>query len=184
MNDSELEAALSQMRPRSSRVQRDQVMYQAGRASRESTSRRRWLRSSTTAAGWLLAAGFCGLWIRQPKPVVVTKIQYIERAESTPGQSPAALATDTGPAQENLDGPDQSLRVRRQGRDYDLDALLAINLIRTRRIPERAMTRAVNQDSDRSDTTSDHAGRNNSYIALMRSYRNSSRTGSFVGEQL
>lgn len=183
MNDAELEAALSQMRPRSSQVQRDHVMYRAGRVSQVNTSRRGWLRSSTTAAGWLLAAGFCGLWMQLPEPVIVTKIQYIERAEPTPVQRTAALATDTGgPA--NTESPTPASRVRLQGRGDNLDTVLALNLSRSGRIPAPASTHAINHVSERADPVGERSSRSDSYRDLMKIYLNPSRAGFHSAEQL
>ena len=183
MNDAELEAALLRMRPRSSRVQRDQVMYQAGRADRERTSRRGWLRSSSTAAGWLLAAGFCGLWMRQPEPATVTKIQYIERAEPTQARTPAALATDTG-ARENMERRPPTSRVRSQGRGDNLDAVLALTLNHSGRIPATAATYATTRDPDRADSVVEPSSRSDSYRDLMKEYLNPSRAGFHSVEQL
>lgn len=181
LNDAEFEAGLARMRPRSSQLSRDHVMYLAGRASLENTSRRRWLRTSATAAGWLLAVGFCALWLRQPEPVVVTKVEYIERVvEPTADAPPPSIATASPAGHEHVEQAALPTRVQRHGHDGDLDELLASALNRTGHgagsgVPETGVRDAnVTSGSRWSD----------SYIDLRKAYLQSPRTRPYTKEQL
>lgn len=170
MNNDEFEAALSRMRPRSAGVQRDRVMYLAGRASREAAGNRWRPQTVATAAGWLLAAGFCGLWLQRPEPVVVAKVEYVERVVEPESVAPSATSDST----------ERVPRVLAQGRAGDLDVLIASSLRRNRR--EQGTTRPANQGPERTGLLQHRP--DDSYMALRKSYLESPEAGSLAGEQL
>lgn len=181
VNDDEFRAALSRLRPRPAGVQRDRVMYLAGRASRDDAGGRGWLRVSMTAAGWLLAAGFCGLWLNRPEPVVVTQVEYVERVAEPlrgPTEGDAAVVQSTDGIAGSRDRV--SPRTHREGRGNDLDALIAGRLHGAGR--ERNPTPTVRSDVNRVGSVSNRPEA--SYIALMKVYLDSPQAGSFEGGEL
>lgn len=186
IDDGDLEEALLRVRPRASRVRRDEVMYQAGRASRGETGGRRWANVLTTAAGWLLAVGFCGLWMRQHEPVVVTEVRYIERGESTnpdlvTDEPAIRLASESRTAVSRQSEGIES-RVRRQTVG-DLEERLLERMNRRRQVPDQSSTGAgqgaIDVQTVRARFTND-----DSYLGLMRAYRASSQRNSFSGDRL
>lgn len=185
LNDNEFEAALSRLRPRSAGVERDRVIYLAGRASAESGVRTG-LRTSITVAGWLLAAGFCGLWLNHFEPVLVTEMEYIERARdplpdpSRPDSTVIETTNDGIP--DRVDRDTAAPRADRGGRGNDLDALMTSNLIRAGRIPQRGTNRRAGLAGERTGSVRDRPG--DSYIELMKVYLDSPGTGPRAGGQL
>jgi hypothetical protein len=79
-----VEAALTSLRPTASTIQRDRLLYLAGRASaaRVATQRRRkmlaWLWPCTTAASLLAAATFGVLWAADTNTQVVERVVYVQ----------------------------------------------------------------------------------------------------------
>jgi len=91
-----VENALSSLRPTPTGVDRDRVMYLAGRAAAGGPldSPRRpagWLWPSATAASLLLAVTFATVWLARGKPVVVYRDRPV--AAPQPAEQPR-LATD------------------------------------------------------------------------------------------
>ena len=84
LDDVELAAALVALRPRAAGLDRDELFYRAGRASAASPSgRRQWRRQITAAAGWIMAAVFCGLWFSRPAVVTVVETQRTPMPSAT-----------------------------------------------------------------------------------------------------
>jgi hypothetical protein len=85
-----IEAALGSLTPRASSVERDRLMFMAGRASAERTAplrRRRlttWLWPCVTAASVLVAVSFGTLWAANDHSTVVQQVVYV------PVERPAA----------------------------------------------------------------------------------------------
>ena len=90
-----VEAVLSSLSPAPSGLDRDGLMYLAGRASagKSSPSARRrradWLWPCTTAAMVLVAVTFATMWLARGGPEVVTHVVYVEsdRPAKAQGQS-------------------------------------------------------------------------------------------------
>lgn len=86
----ELEAALASLSPRASRVDRDQLLYLAGRASAEQTSvgnlRRPWLWPAATAVSASAAVVLAVLLLARPEPRVVERIVYVPQPREAEGQ--------------------------------------------------------------------------------------------------
>lgn len=88
MTNRELATALAGLAPRRSSINREHLLYLAGRAAAESEHRRRRVFSrAMTAAGWLAAAMSLGLWSAQPERLVESK-----------STSPTPATTIAGPA--------------------------------------------------------------------------------------
>jgi hypothetical protein len=92
-----IEAALGSLTPVPSSVQRDRVMFLAGRAAadRATPPRRRrwaaWLWPCVTSASLLAAVVFGGLWSTIDKPTIVERVVYVPAARSSaPLQASAA----------------------------------------------------------------------------------------------
>ena len=86
----DLEAALASLSPRGSRIDRDRLLFLAGRASAEPTSgssvRRRWLWPAATAASLTAACVLGALLAVRPETPVRRQIVYIEQPKNTIGK--------------------------------------------------------------------------------------------------
>lgn len=90
----EFEAQLAALRPAASRVDRDALLYEAGRAAASAAPRRantvaRWLSPTVTAASLALAATFAALWWNEShrpapqvaQPTTPTPVQVVDDEE-------------------------------------------------------------------------------------------------------
>jgi len=74
LDNAEFAAALAALRPRAASLDRDELFYRAGRVSgAPGTGRHLWRRLVVTAAGWITAAVFSGLWYVRPAVVTVVE---------------------------------------------------------------------------------------------------------------
>lgn len=75
------ENALSSLTPLAGRLDRDQLMFQAGQAT---TQGRKWVWPSATAVLGLVAAVFGGVLALRPEPADVVQVVHVPVKESTP----------------------------------------------------------------------------------------------------
>jgi hypothetical protein len=99
-----LEAALGSLKPAALRVERDQLMYQAGQAAvpvpASTIARPSWFWPASTAGMSAVAATLLMLLVSRPAPQVVERVVYLPAKPSTGALTDPAMApgTDSPPS--------------------------------------------------------------------------------------
>jgi hypothetical protein len=92
----EIAAALGALQPNPPALDRDRILFQAGRAS----AGRPWLWLATTAAATLVAAVLAGVLVFRPAPPPVVQIVYKDPPAPTPAPPPQDQAPPAPPESE------------------------------------------------------------------------------------
>ncbi len=125
--EEELEAALRSLRPAAAAIERDRLMFQAGRATVR-RSGRAWL-----GAVAVLAAALGASLLHRPQPRIVERIVRVQ----TPATPTVAGAAFASAGQTDWTGQGRYLRLRERLLAEGLDALPAPAEVATPERPER-----------------------------------------------
>jgi hypothetical protein len=124
----DLERALGAFRPAAARLDRDRLMFEAGRRSAAAPARSRWAWPAVAASLAAVALGQAAALNRRSDPTVVERVVFVPRpADSAEPARPTALsvpvAADSDERRPEPPPENRYLQISRQVERYGLDGL-------------------------------------------------------------